>query len=71
MKNQALFSSKDKSKKFKCRLLQFLFGALRVKESVKLQEIHPSTFKKKQMSPTYKKCIVATIFYGIWNWLYD
>ena len=30
MKNQALFSSKDKSKKIKCRLLQFLFGALRV-----------------------------------------
>ena len=32
MKNQALFSSKDKSrpKLFKCRLLQFLFGALRV-----------------------------------------
>ena len=28
MKNQALFSSKDKSKKLKCRLLlQFLFGA--------------------------------------------
>ena len=32
MKNQALFSSKDKSKKIKCRLLQFLFGALRVKK---------------------------------------
>ena len=31
MKNQALFSSKDKSKKIECRLLQFLFGALRVK----------------------------------------
>ena len=31
MKNQALFSSKDKSKKLKCRLLQVLFGALRVK----------------------------------------
>ena len=30
MKNQALFSSKDKSKKLKCLLLQFLFGALRV-----------------------------------------
>ena len=30
MKNQALFSSKDKNKKLKCRLLQFLFGALRV-----------------------------------------
>ena len=32
MKNQALFSSKDKTKKLKCRLLQFLFGALRVKK---------------------------------------
>ena len=30
MKNQALFFSKDKHKKLKCRLLQFLFGALRV-----------------------------------------
>ena len=30
MKIQALFSSKEKSKKMKCRLLQFLFGALRV-----------------------------------------
>ena len=33
MKNQALFSWKDKSKKLKCRLLQFLFGASRVKMS--------------------------------------
>ena len=31
MKNQALFSSKDICKKLKCRLLQFLFGTLRVK----------------------------------------
>ena len=31
MKNLALFSMKDKSKKLKCRLLQFLFGTLRVK----------------------------------------
>ena len=31
MKNQALFFSKDKNKKLKCRLLQFLFGTLRVK----------------------------------------
>ena len=30
MKNQALSSSKDKSKKLKCRLLQFLSSALRV-----------------------------------------
>ena len=34
LKHQALFSSKDKSKKLKCRLLQFLFGALRVKLSL-------------------------------------
>ena len=35
MKNQALpvFSLKDKSKRLKCRLLQFLFGTLRDKES--------------------------------------
>ena len=30
MKNQALFSSNDKSKKLKCHLLQFLFGSLKV-----------------------------------------
>ena len=31
MKNQALFSSKDKSKKLKCHPLQFLFDTLRAK----------------------------------------
>ena len=30
MENQALFSLKDKSKKLKCCLLQFLFGTLRI-----------------------------------------
>ena len=35
MKNQALFSLKDKSKKLKCCLLHFLFGALKVKKSLK------------------------------------
>ena len=34
MKNQALFSSNDKSKNLKCRLLEILFGALRVKKVV-------------------------------------
>ena len=34
MKNQALFSSKHKSKKFKCCLLQLLFGTLRVKGAI-------------------------------------
>ena len=31
MKNQAIFSLKGKSIQLKCCLLQFLFGALRVK----------------------------------------
>ena len=41
MKNKALFSSKDKSKKLKCRLLQFLCGALRVNtdDNIKVQLI--------------------------------
>ena len=33
LKHKALFSSKDRSKKLKCGLLQFLLGALRVKVS--------------------------------------
>ena len=33
MKTQTIFSSKDKSKKLKCRLLHFLFGALTVNAS--------------------------------------
>ena len=38
MKNQALFTSKDNSKKLKCRLLQFLFGASRVKFLVSIMK---------------------------------
>ena len=37
MKHQALFSLKNKSKKLKYSLLQFLFGALRVKKDTMLQ----------------------------------
>ena len=42
MKNQVLFSSEDKSKKLKCHLLQFLFGALRltVANSAQGDQIH-------------------------------
>ena len=36
MKNQALFTLKDESKKLKCRLLQFLFGTLRVKPKLQV-----------------------------------
>ena len=39
MKNQASFSLKDKCEKFKCRLLQFLFGALRVNFPEKKNEL--------------------------------
>ena len=44
MKNQALFSSKDKSKKSKCCLLQFSFGALRVKSCECVAENMASSF---------------------------
>ena len=38
MKHQVLFSSKDKSKKLKCHLLQILFGTSRVKGFPKEEE---------------------------------
>ena len=38
MKNQALFSSKDKSEKLKCHRLQFLFCALRVNDVTRFSE---------------------------------
>ena len=45
MKNQALFSSKDKSKNFKCHLLQFLFGALGLKSpSFRHKDLRPDPF---------------------------
>ena len=52
LKHQALFSSKDKSKKLKCRLLQFLFGALRVNtaafpESLSIHLYFPETIYRK------------------------
>ena len=39
MKNHALFSSKDKSKKLNCCMLQILLGALRVKSVLGLSII--------------------------------
>ena len=39
MKNQALFSSKDKSKKLKCRLLQFLFVASKQQTKIAADDI--------------------------------
>ena len=51
MKNQALFSSKDKSKKLKCCLLQFLFGALRVKSQMIF--INTNKLYKKLKNPNF------------------
>ena len=50
MKNQALFSLKDKSKKFKCHLLQFLCGSLRVK-AVSASPHHSLTLYQVLASP--------------------
>ena len=52
MKNQDLFSSKDKSKKLKCCLLQFLFGTLRVNQGTKQfenQDLVSSKDKSKKL----------------------
>ena len=40
MKNRALFSLKDKNKKLKCCLQQFLFSALRVNDNDILEHIN-------------------------------
>ena len=40
MKSKALFSSKDKSKNIKCRLLQFLFDVLSIKHCSVLSLIY-------------------------------
>ena len=52
IKNQAFFSSKDKSKKLKCHLLQFLFGALRVKNMFETVEIREPLVKGQRMTLT-------------------
>ena len=51
MKNQALFSSKVKSKKLKCHLLQFLFGTSRGNMVYNLpQEITINFFSLKEIN---------------------
>ena len=71
MKNQALFSSKDKSKKLKCRLLQFLFGTLRVKLCISLVTtslhitflLHISHFRTKILSAVQ---IITIMILNVW-----
>ena len=53
MKTQVLFSSKDKSKKLKCRLLQFLFGTLRDKNK-RLEPNYSYSFQYPCILPDFK-----------------
>ena len=58
LKNQALFSSKDKSKKLKFRLLQFLYGALRANTNQLLQlcTAHTAWSESDQAVRTVHSC---------------
>ena len=51
MKNQTLCPSRDKSKKLKCRPLQFVFGTLRINiytiTTNKTQEIKKKLYKQE------------------------
>ena len=51
MKHQTLFSSKHKSKKLRCRLLQFLFGAL----EFRMYHNFTSLFSKLRKRTFYKE----------------
>ena len=59
MKNQALFSSKDKSKNLKCCLLQLLFGTLRVniQDVVKIQSLIIHVYSIPGCVPYHHYCI--------------
>ena len=58
MKNQTLFSSKDKSKKLKCCLLQFFFGA-RQRIHMKTQALFSSEDKSKKL-----RCHLVQFLFG-------
>ena len=61
MKNQALFSSKTKVKKIKCRLLQVVFGALRVKILTLFQDI---LLPPKRFTSAYRTNRASALFIG-------
>ena len=76
MKNQALFSSKDKSKKLKYRLLQFLFGALRVNHNGKSVSavgdiLHYKAKKKIPVFPVTRPTLIffadPDLFFAGWG----
>ena len=68
MKNQAIFSSKDKSKKLKCPLLQFLFGALRVRtEAPGFAQIACMRTSRCKLISLHFSCVYGT---GFIDWLF-
>ena len=64
MKIQGLFSSKGKGKKLKCHLLQFLFGRLRVKWSLKANP-KPECFRFDSLM-LINTCVIteSEVFHG-------
>ena len=72
MKDQALFSSKDKSKQLKCLLLQFLFGALRVTyfRFSKYFSVHfGNTKSRASLVTTSTRYLVVSMFTILYNYL--
>ena len=64
MKNQALFSLKDKSKKIKCRLLQFLkFGVLSVKDFYHMSYKLRSTYFRVTHSESFIGNVIFTALF--------
>ena len=59
LKHQAIFSSKDKSKKLKCRLLQFLFGAFKGEIEILIgHDQSPYSFRQTLL-PLVSTCICS------------
>ena len=68
MKNQALVSSKDKSEKIKCRLLQFLFGASRFKPINCCDDF--TTYRSMETSNYLcNRFLLTVICFPIYRWL--
>ena len=65
MKNQALVSSKDKSKKLECRLLQFLFGALRVKKKTVLVNLYHTPYDSPHLNKYYWQIPLFPLFHSL------
>ena len=60
MKNKALFSSKNKRKKLKCCLLQFLFGTLRV--NYRVSPKFKICWRQKNQHIKFLEKIVSVVF---------